>query len=41
MNIHKNARLTLLRREEMALAVIEGSLSQARATSQYAFSVSS
>jgi transposase len=29
MNIHKNARLTPLRREEMALAVIEGGLSQA------------
>ena len=36
MNIHKNARLTPLRREEMALAVIEGSLSQAQAASQYA-----
>lgn len=36
MNIHKNARLTPLRREEMALAVIEGRLSQARAASQYA-----
>ncbi len=36
MNIHKNARLTLLRREEMALAVIEGGLSQAQAASQYA-----
>lgn len=31
MNIHKNARLTPLRREEMALAVIEGHLSQAQA----------
>lgn len=30
MNIHKNARLTPLRREEMALAAIEGRLSQAR-----------
>ncbi|CCV05129.1 transposase (fragment) [Mesorhizobium metallidurans STM 2683] len=36
MNIHKNARLTPLRREEMALAVIEGSLSQAQAALQYA-----
>jgi transposase InsO family protein len=36
MNIHKNARLTPLRREEMALAVIEGGLSQAQAASQYA-----
>jgi transposase len=35
MNIHKNARLTPLRREEMALAVIEGNLSQAQAASQY------
>jgi hypothetical protein len=26
MNIHKNARLTPLRREEMSLAVIEGGL---------------
>ena len=31
MNIHKNARLTPLRREEMALAVIEGGLSKAHA----------
>ena len=36
MNIHKNARLTPLRREEMALAVIEGGLSQAQAALQYA-----
>jgi transposase InsO family protein len=36
MNIHKNARLTPLRREEMALAVIKGCLSQAQAASQYA-----
>jgi transposase InsO family protein len=36
MNIHKNARLTPLRREEMALAVIEGSLSQAQAAVQFA-----
>jgi transposase InsO family protein len=31
MNIHKNARLTPLRRGEMALAVIEGGLSKAHA----------
>lgn len=31
MNIHKNARLTPCRREEMALSVIEGRLSQAQA----------
>ena len=31
MNIHKNARLTPLRREEMAVAVISGQLSQAQA----------
>lgn len=30
MNIHKNVRLTPLRREEMALAVMEGRLSQAQ-----------
>ena len=36
MNIHKNARLTPLRREEMAVSVIEGSLSQAHAAVQYA-----
>jgi len=36
MNIHKNARLTPRRREEMALAVIEGSLSQAQAAVQFA-----
>ncbi|RWI57090.1 MAG: LacI family DNA-binding transcriptional regulator [Mesorhizobium sp.] len=35
MNVHKNARLTPLRREEMALAVIEGSLSQANAAVRY------
>ncbi len=35
MNIHKNARLTPLRREEMALAVISGQLSQAQASSVY------
>ena len=31
MNIHKNARLTPVRREEMALAVIDGRLSRAQA----------
>ena len=36
MNIHKNARLTPLRREEMALAVIEGALSQAQAALKFA-----
>ncbi|MDW9697849.1 IS481 family transposase [Sinorhizobium meliloti] len=36
MNIHKNARLTPLRREEMALAVIEGGVSQAQAALQFA-----
>ena len=36
MNVHKNARLTPLRRGEMALAVIEGRLSQAQAAFQYA-----
>ena len=35
MNIHKNARLTRLRREEMAVAVIEGRLSQAEASRRY------
>ncbi|MDQ6432431.1 leucine zipper domain-containing protein, partial [Mesorhizobium sp. LHD-90] len=39
MNIHKNARLTPLRREEMALAVIEGDLSQAQAALQFAVTV--
>src|SRR5690606_15738662 len=38
MNIHKNARLTPLRREEMALAVIEGGLSQAHAARTYGVS---
>lgn len=38
MNIHKNARLTPLRREEMALAVIEGRLSQAQAARTYGVS---
>jgi transposase InsO family protein len=36
MNIHKNARLTPLRREEMALAVLQGGLSQARAALKFA-----
>ncbi len=36
MNIHKNARLTPLRREEMAQSVIAGTLSQAQATVRYA-----
>jgi len=35
MNIHKNARLTPLRREEMAVAVISGQLSQAQAARVY------
>ena len=35
MNIHKNARLTPLRRGEMALAVIEGPLSKAQAARVY------
>lgn len=38
MNIHKNARLTPLRREEMALSVIEGRLSQAQAARTYGVS---
>lgn len=38
MNIHKNARLTPLRREEMALSVIEGRLSKAQATNVYGIS---
>ena len=38
MNIHKNARLTPLRREEMALSVIEGSLSKAHAARTYGVS---
>ena len=36
MNIHKNARLTPRRREEMARAVIAGALSQARAALKFA-----
>lgn len=35
MNIHKNARLTPLRREEMALSVIEGGFSKAHAAHIY------
>ena len=38
MNIHKNARLTPLRREEMALAVIEGGFSKAHAARRYGVS---
>ncbi len=38
MNIHENARLTPLRREEMALSVIEGALSQAHAARVYSMS---
>jgi transposase InsO family protein len=38
MNIHKNARLTPLRREEMAQAVVEGRLSQAHAARTYGVS---
>jgi transposase InsO family protein len=36
MNIHKNARLTPLRREEMASAVVEGRLSKAQAARVFA-----
>ncbi|MUZ65642.1 IS481 family transposase [Agrobacterium vitis] len=38
MNIHKNARLTPLRREEMALSVIEGRVSKASAARTYGVS---
>jgi transposase InsO family protein len=38
MNIHKNARLTPLRREEMAVAVTSGRLSQAQAARIYGVS---
>ena len=38
MNIHKNARLTPLRREEMARAVMEGRLSKAYAARTYGVS---
>ncbi|MBB4951959.1 transposase-like protein, partial [Agrobacterium vitis] len=35
MNIHKNARLTPLRRAEMAAAVLDGRLTRAQAASVY------
>jgi len=35
MNIHKNARLTPLRREEMAAEVLSGRLTKAQAASLY------
>ena len=38
MNIHKNARLTPIRREEMALSVIAGRLSKAQAAREYGVS---
>ncbi len=38
MNIHKNARLTPLRREEMALSIIEGSFSKAHVARIYGVS---
>ena len=38
MNIHKNARLTPLRREEMALSAIEGPLSKSQAKRMYGVS---
>lgn len=38
MNIHKNARLTPLRREEMAVAVLAGALTKAQAARVYAVS---
>ena len=38
MNIHKNARLTPLRREEMALCVIKGRLSKASAAQTFGVS---
>lgn len=38
MDIHKNARLTPLRREEMALSVIEGGGSKAHAARTYGVS---
>lgn len=38
MNIHKNARLTPLRREEMALSVVDGHLSKAGAARRYGVS---
>jgi|GEM_PF-4824874 len=39
MNIHKNARLTPLRREEMAAAVLGGKLSKAQAALLYGVSL--
>ncbi len=38
MNSHKNARLTPLRREEMAVAVLSGALTKAQAACVYAVS---
>ena len=38
MNIHKNAHLTPLRREEMAQAVMEGRLCKAHAARTYGVS---
>ena len=38
MNIHKNARLTPIRREEMALSVIAGGVSKAHAAREYGVS---
>lgn len=38
MNIHKNARLTPLRREEMAVAVLDGTLTKAQAACVYGVS---
>jgi len=39
MNIHRNARLTPLRREEMAVAVIGGRLTKAQAARLYGVSL--
>lgn len=39
MNIHKNYRLTPLRRKKMALAVIEGRLCKAQAARIYGVSL--
>jgi hypothetical protein len=41
MNFHKNARLTPVRREEMALSVLEGRLSRAEAGKHYGVSAKS
>ena len=38
MNIHKNARLTAVRREEMARAVLSGSLPKAQAAREFGVS---